>query len=103
MKIQIENRQTLHKIERRKIRSAVSKIFKILECTELDISILFTDDEQIREINMFYVGRDKATNVISFSMREGEYGHINPQILGDVVISVETARRAFRYVQAALR
>lgn len=45
------------------------------------------------EINRCYLGRDKATNVISFSMREGEYGHINPQILGDVVISVETARR----------
>ena len=40
MKIQIENRQTLHKIERRKIRSAVSKIFKILECTDQHISIL---------------------------------------------------------------
>ena len=93
MKIQIENRQTLHKIERRKIRSAVSRIFKILECTDQHISILFTDDEQIREINRCYLGRDKATNVISFSMREGEYGHINPQILGDVVISVETARR----------
>lgn len=93
MKIQIENKQTRHKIERRKIRSAVTRIFKILGCTDQHISILFTDDEQIREINRRYLGKDKATNVISFSMREGEYGHINPQILGDVVISVETARR----------
>ncbi|MFZ1036419.1 MAG: rRNA maturation RNase YbeY, partial [Smithella sp.] len=40
-----------------------------------------------------YLGRDKATNVLSFSLREGEYGDINPQILGDIIISAQTAQR----------
>jgi probable rRNA maturation factor len=31
--------------------------------------------------------------VISFSQREGEFGEVDPEMLGDVVISFETARR----------
>jgi probable rRNA maturation factor len=93
MKIQIENRQTKVKTERHKIRGTVSRILKYLDCPEKEISILFTDDDMIKEINKQYLGRDKATNVISFSLQEGEYGNINPHVLGDIVISLETAQR----------
>jgi len=61
---------------------------------------LFVDDEGIREINRRFLNRDHPTNVISFSMWEGEFGDINPHILGDIVISVETALRDVR--QAAI-
>jgi len=93
MKIQIENRQTAIRIDRRKIRGTVSRLLKILNCADKELSISFTDDENIREINKHYLERNRPTNVISFSLREGEYGHINPQMLGDIVISVETAQR----------
>jgi probable rRNA maturation factor len=93
MKIQIENRQTGINIERRKIRGTVFKILKILNCVDKEISISFTDDENIKKLNQQYLGRNKPTNVLSFSLQEGEYGNINPQILGDVVISVETAQK----------
>ena len=44
-------------------------------------------------MNRRYLGRDKPTNVLAFSMREGEFASLHPQLLGDVVISVDTARR----------
>ena len=50
-------------------------------------------DRSIRTLNRDYLGRDKATNVISFAMQEGEFGSINPEVLGDVVISADTAAR----------
>ena len=50
-------------------------------------------DRAIRVLNREYLGRDKATNVISFAMQEGEFGSVNPALLGDVVISVDTAAR----------
>ncbi len=93
MKIQIENRQSLYKIDKRKIRGTVSGIFKILNCTNKEISIVLTDDETIKRMNHQYLGRNKPTNVISFSMQEGEYGNINPEIMGDVILSLETAQR----------
>jgi probable rRNA maturation factor len=93
MKIQIENRQTKFKIERKNIRNTVLKIFKILDFTDKEISIYLTDDENIKQLNKKYLGRNKATNVLSFSMKEGEYGNINPEIMGDIIISVETAQK----------
>ncbi len=93
MRIQIENRQNKVKIERKAIRNTVQKILRILDCLDKEISICFTDDENIKELNRQYLNRTKATNVLSFSLQEGEYGNINSRMLGDVVISVETAQR----------
>ena len=58
-----------------------------------ELSISFVDDGQIQELNRRYLGRDKPTNVLAFSMREGDFPSLHPQLLGDVVISVDTARR----------
>ncbi len=93
MKIQIENRQSRFKIEKRKIRSTVSTIFQLLDCPDKEVSIVLTDDKHIQALNKTYLGRDKTTNVISFSLQEGEHGNINPQLLGDVVISLDTAQK----------
>ena len=93
MKIQIENKQTIIKIQRHKIRSTVLKLLKIMDCANKELSITFVDDDQIRQLNYNYLQRDTSTNVLSFSLQEGEYGNINPDILGDIVISLETAQR----------
>jgi len=62
-------------------------------CSDREISLLFVDDDEITEINRRYLRRNHATNVISFSFLEGEFSGINPVILGDIVISVDTALR----------
>jgi probable rRNA maturation factor len=93
MQIQIENKQTKIKIERRKIRSTVLKILKIMDCANKELSISFVDDNAIKQLNNKYLQRDNSTNVLSFSLHEGECSNINPNILGDIVISVETAQR----------
>lgn len=64
---------------------------KDLALTECELSVSFVDNPAIQEINRTYLKRDKPTNVISFSLGEGEFGNINPDILGDIVISVEQA------------
>lgn len=51
------------------------------------------DDAEIRTINRDYLERDKSTNVISFSMREGQEVVGLDELLGDVVISADTAAR----------
>jgi len=49
------------------------------------------DDEEIHRLNLQYLGRDRPTNVIAFPM-DGPDG----RLLGDVVISTETAQREAR-------
>jgi probable rRNA maturation factor len=56
-----------------------------------EISILLLDDAQITALNRKYLSRNYPTDVLSFPMAGGPYPDINPQLLGDVVISVETA------------
>jgi len=60
---------------------------------EAELSIVFVDDSRIRELNRRYLRRDKPTNVLAFSMTEGEFPILHPRLLGDLVISVETAER----------
>ena len=97
MKLQIENSQNKIKIDKRKIRNTVLKVLKTLDCPDKEISLSFVDDEYIKQLNKQYLGKDQATNVLSFSLQEGEYGDINPQILGDIIVSVETAQRDALY------
>jgi len=91
MPIIIENRQKKIRVDRRSVRRAMSTIMKYLYCSNKVISLLFVDNREIREINRRYLNRDYPTNVLAFSLTEGEFGDINPDILGDIVISAETA------------
>jgi probable rRNA maturation factor len=59
--------------------------------TELSVSIV--GDRSIRIINRDYLAKDRPTNVISFSLQEGDFGGVNPHALGDVIISADTAAR----------
>jgi len=65
---------------------------------ECELSVTFVNDETIREINKQYRGKDSATDVISFALEEmGEdemeiVGADMPRILGDIIISVDTAK-----------
>ena len=93
MPVIIENRQKQISIDRGSVRRAMIRIMKLLNCSDKVISLLFVGDKEIREINRHYLSRDYPTNVISFSLTEGEFGDINPNILGDIVISAETALR----------
>ncbi|GKV54327.1 endoribonuclease YbeY [Sporosarcina sp. NCCP-2222] len=65
-----------------------------------EVSVTFMDDESIREVNAEYRGKDTPTDVISFALEEMGEGEVAivaqddmPVVLGDIVISVETAKR----------
>jgi probable rRNA maturation factor len=53
---------------------------------EGELALVLTGDAPVRALNRRYRGQDKPTDVLSFPGPGGEAG------LGDVVISVETAR-----------
>jgi probable rRNA maturation factor len=51
------------------------------------------DDDEMTHLNLKYLARDHPTNVLAFPMREGKDKHLHPDLLGDVIISTETAER----------
>lgn len=60
-----------------------------------EISVSFLDNEQIRQLNEEYRGKNAATDVLSFPLGEnGQYdinGDTGAKMLGDIAISVERA------------
>ncbi len=50
----------------------------------------------MRSLNRRYRGIDRTTDVLSFSFREGPFGDLRPEALGDIVISVPRAARQAR-------
>jgi probable rRNA maturation factor len=62
----------------------------------VELSVVLTDDATVRELNRAYRDTDAPTDVLSFAQGEGE-AMASPddaaRHLGDVVISVDTARR----------
>ena len=96
MKILIENKQKKIKLDLRKVRGRITRLMKHLNCSDKEVSILLVGDEEIQLLNKQYRGKNKPTNVLSFSLLEGECGNVNPQLLGDIVISVDTVQKDAR-------
>lgn len=66
---------------------------------DAQLSVVVTTDEEVRELNREFAGDDHATDVLSFSLEEGEEFAAPPggeRRLGEVVISYETAVRQAR-------
>ena len=91
MEVLIDNRQNKLRIPLKKIQQTARAILDALGFPDGELSILLVDDQQIETLNKQYLNRKGPTNVIAFPMREGQFNEITPNLLGDVVISVETA------------
>ena len=64
-----------------------------LEDTELEFSIIITDNERIHEINKEYRNIDRPTDVISFALEDSEDIKLeNYRILGDIYISIDKVK-----------
>ena len=56
-----------------------------------EISLVFTNDNEIQKLNYDYRGKDTPTNVLSFAMRDADQNPNTPIFnLGDLVFSYET-------------
>ena len=88
---------------RRQLATAVSRMARAAArrdgLRDYEVALRLTDDPTIRALNRTYRGKDTPTDVLAFAQREARHaparpGH--PELLGDVVISIDTARRQAR-------
>jgi probable rRNA maturation factor len=91
MEILIKNQQERIEIDIDLIEKKTKKVLEDLGCNESELSILLVDDKEIQKLNKQYRGIDSSTDVLSFSMGEGEGAEVNRWLLGDIIISLETA------------
>jgi probable rRNA maturation factor len=104
----ILNRQSKVKIDPRRTASLARQLLKTLALEGKDFTVCFVDDEKIKQLNAAYRQKATPTDVLSFPWQaeglpngSGDESAEDPGrefdgFLGDVVISVETARRNAR-------
>ena len=89
MPVYVQNMQKKYRLKSRKLKAQAQVILENLGCDNKELSILFTGNTRIRKLNARYREIDKATDVLSFP--QNIRGETESPLLGDVVISVETA------------
>lgn len=74
-------------------QETASTVLQYLDLLDAELSIVLCNDATIHPLNRDYRGKDKPTDVLSFAQREGEFAFFEDNLLGDVIISMETTRR----------
>jgi len=83
------------------MRRAIRLLLRQEGWSKGDVSIVLTDDEEVRSLNRTYRGKDEPTDVLSFSLRQVAAGETTVDLssleeelaLGEVYISIPTAMR----------
>jgi probable rRNA maturation factor len=94
-------RARLEECEVRALRRRLARMLRAVKLSEhldeeLELAVRITGDDEIHALNRDFRGVDKPTDVLAFAQREGEGAELHPEILGDIVISIETAARQQR-------
>jgi probable rRNA maturation factor len=94
--------QLLPRIDSRLLRSQAVRALEAVDQSKSELSIAIVTDDEIAALNSEHRGKRSATDVLSFSLLEGEHNDQRGKLLGDVVIGIETAARQARAAHRSL-
>ena len=98
MTIDLKNNTKSKSLSLRKIRKELRRTLQLLGYRKAELSVLFVGPVRMRTLNRTYRGIDRATDVLSFSLSEGQ-AHPDPEgVLGDIVVCVAVAERQAREI-----
>jgi probable rRNA maturation factor len=80
-------------VARARIVRGSQAMLDALRMPNSELSILLTSDDHIALLNGTYRKKNRPTDVLAFAQREGRHGDRAGDLLGDLVVSVPTARR----------
>lgn len=103
MKISVVNSQKKIKIDAERLKNTADTALALLGENTRMLSVCVVDDAQIAKLNRKYLRADRATDVIAFSMDEGEGIKGSDAVIGDVVISAEQALKQSKRFKISLR
>lgn len=94
--IAVQNRQSIP-VDVRRVFRTVRLAMEALGVWDHEVSLTLVDDREIRALNAKYRGVRRATDVLAFPLAGPAL------VLGEAIISVETARRQARLLGHSLR
>lgn len=94
MPLLIDNRFGPADLDLAALSLRVQRVMAALELEpRAELSLVICGDQEIAALNEQWLGRQGPTNVLAFAQGEGQGAGLHPEILGDVVVSIETAER----------
>ncbi len=91
MTVRLSGRRGLPWVDRPLLRRRARALLRSLDRRGAELSVKLVDDETMAALNERYRGIAAPTDVLSFSLTEGPHADRRGALLGDVVISLETA------------
>jgi probable rRNA maturation factor len=85
------------------LKKTVQRLLEAAGCPDALVSIVLVGDAAMRTLNRTYRGRDRTTDVLSFPLDPAPGGTRSPRLLGDIIISVDRARRQAAAYDATVR
>jgi probable rRNA maturation factor len=109
MSVYIRNTTRRERVDVRGLRCTAETLLDAIGERGASVALSLVGDAAIRRMNRAYRGKDRPTDVLSFplepaaySASKGKPGAVPERLLGDVVISVDTARRQAAGYDASL-
>lgn len=76
------------------LERCVLRLYDVLGCADdTESCVVITDDAEVHALNSEWRDVDEPTDVLSFAYQDADDAFILPHLLGDVIISIDTARR----------
>ncbi len=102
--MELSNRRARPRLANAELEELGERILAAVGEHASTVSLVSTDDAAIQELNRDYRGKDSVTDVLSFSQVEGDpFAFVEERVLGDVVISMDTAARQAESIGHSLR
>jgi probable rRNA maturation factor len=80
-------------LPRAEVRRRIGEMIELLQLQNSEVSFVLTDDKRVHQLNKIYRNIDRTTDVLAFALQEGEFRELAGAALGDVIVSVPTARK----------
>lgn len=90
-------------VDGKALKRAAQILLEHLHETRASLSLSLVDDCKIRRLNRLHRGKDSATDVLSFPLVTADEPAVGERLLGDIVISLDTARRQAEAYDATLQ
>jgi len=93
MPVDVLSHRRLRGVRSADVRRRARQLLRLLGEGRAELTISLVEDREMQRLNAAYRGKDQPTDVLAFAMREGKRAAGDETVLGDVVLSLDTAKR----------
>lgn len=107
MSVDVRNDHPSQRVGLQRLARHLRGVLRVLDRGRAHVDVRLVTDRAMRRLNRDWRGVDRATDVLSFALQEGGAPDLGPHgpvdLLGEIVVSLDAARRQARLVRESAR